>query len=136
MRVVDTEVVIELLRGNQQVLERRQAAVGAFATTWVTAAELYYGAAKSRSPLSNRVLVTDFLATLDVLGLDLPASQRFGELKADLESRGERLADADLMIASITLAVGGVLITGNLRHYSRISGLQIEDWLRAPGSTS
>lgn len=95
-----------------------------------TATELFYGAARSRTPTENRELVTVFLATLRMIGLDRLAVERFGLLKADLERNGQRLADADLLIASITPARGATLITGNRRHYERIAGLSIEDWIR------
>jgi len=55
------------------------------------------------------------------------AAQRFGALKAGLEKQGERLADADLLIAAVTLANGAILVTGNSKHYRRIEGLALED---------
>jgi predicted nucleic acid-binding protein len=76
-------------------------------------------------------LVLAFLDTLPVLGLNLPASERFGQLKSELETTGRRIADADLFIASITLAYGATLVTGNSRHYARIPGLPLEDWIRS-----
>ena len=78
----------------------------------------------------NQTLVTEVLATLPLVGLDLPAAGRFGRLKVDLERDGNILADADLMIAAITQAQGASLVTGKLRHYARIGGLRVEDWLR------
>lgn len=130
MKILDTDVCIEILRGNERVLERRQRALDEVATTWITACELAYGAAKSRAAKKNQTLVTEFLATLPVVGLDLPAAERFGRLKADLERGGNILADADLMIAAITQAQGASLVTGNLRHYARIADLRVEDWIR------
>ncbi len=130
MKILDTDVCIEILRGNERVLERRRGALDEVATTWITACELAYGAAKSRAVKKNQTLATEFLATLPVVGLDLPAAERFGRLKADLERGGNILADADLMIAAITQAQGASLVTGNLRHYARIAGLRVEDWIR------
>lgn len=100
------------------------------ATTWITAAELYYGAAKSRAPEDNRVLVASFLATLPVLGLDEASVQIFGEAKALLERRGQRLADADLFIGAIAVVQGATVVTGNRRHYQRIPGVAVENWIR------
>ncbi len=101
MKILDTGVCIEILRGNERVLERRRRALDEVATTWITACELAYGAAKSRAAKKNQTLATEFLATLPVVGLDLPAAERFGLLKAELELGGNILADADLMIAAI-----------------------------------
>jgi len=100
------------------------------ATTWITAAELYYGAAKSIAPEKNRALVTSFLATLPVFGLDQAAIQVFGEAKALLERQGQRLADADLFIGAIAVVRRATVITGNQRQYERIPGVTVENWIR------
>ena len=130
MKLLDTDVCIEILRGNQGVIERRLATPDDVATTWITACELDYGAARSARPKENQALVDGFLATVTLYGLDRVACRHFGVLKARLERRGRMLADADLFIASIALAHQAALVTGNRRHYDRIPGLRIEDWLR------
>ncbi|MBE3138229.1 MAG: hypothetical protein IMZ63_00260 [Actinobacteria bacterium] len=56
--------------------------------------------------------------------------KEFGKLKADLELEGNLLADADLFIAATCIAKCNMLITGNIKHYNRISGLKIANWLR------
>jgi predicted nucleic acid-binding protein len=91
---------------------------------------LYYGAAKSKAPEENRAFVTSFLATLTVLGLCEASAQVFGETKALLERQGQRLADADLFIGAIAVAHQATVITGNRRHYERIPGVCIENWIR------
>lgn len=130
MRILDTDVCVELLRGNRGVIDRRGETGDTVCVTWITAAELYYGAARSSAPEDNRLLVTRFLGTLDVLGLDLPAAEVFGRLRASLEREGRRLADFDLLIAAVALSRGAVLVTGNQRHYERVGGLELENWLR------
>ncbi len=130
MRLLDTDVCIEILRGNHSVIERRLATSDDVATTWITACELAYGAAKSARPKENQKLADGLLATVAVHGLDRIASGHFGALKARLERSGRMLADADLLIAAIALAQQAVLVTGNRGHYARIPGLRIEDWMR------
>ena len=130
MKVLDTDVCIEILRGNEKVIERRTEIDDDVATTWITASELACGAEKSNASHRNVTLVTEFLGTLPILGLDLPSALEFGRCKARLERTGMRIADADLLIAAITLANGATLITGNRRHYERIENLRVEDWIR------
>lgn len=130
MRVLDTDTCIAILRGNHGVIERRAATAEPVVTTWITAAELYYGAAKSRAPEANRQLVKSFLGTLPVLDLDEAATQIFGEAKALLERQGRRLADADLLIGAIAAARQATVVTGNRRHYERIPGVAVENWIR------
>lgn len=130
MKLLDTDTCIAILRGNESVIARRAATHDEVVTTWITAAELHYGAAKSAYPESNRALVGRFLATLRILGLADGSALIFGEVKALLEGQGQRLADADLFIGAIAAAHGANIVTGNRRHYRRIPGIVIEDWIR------
>jgi predicted nucleic acid-binding protein len=82
------------------------------------------------APEKNRTLVTSFLATLPVLGLDDASAQVFGEAKALLERRRQRLADADLFIGAVAVVQRATVLTGNLRHYDRIPGVTVESWIR------
>jgi len=130
VKLLDTDTCVEILRGNAAVIERRLAVVDAVVTTWITAAELYYGAAKSRNREHDTDKVTALLATLQVLELDRAAARAFGDTKALLEQQGQRLDDADLLIAAVALAQSATVVTGNRRHYERIPGLVVEDWIQ------
>lgn len=131
MKVLDSDTCIGILRGRTEVLERRAAEPDEVATTWVTASELFYGAAKSAKPDVNAALVVRFLNTLPVLAPELASARLFGEVKARLANAGQIVADADLFIAAVALSRGATLVTGNRKHYERIPGLVLEDWLRA-----
>lgn len=130
MKVLDTDVCVEILRGNRRVLDARRQTQVRVGTTWITACELSYGAANSREPDRNQTLVTELLASLPILGFNLTASYLYGTHKARLRRAGGAAPDADLMIAAITLAHGAALVTGNRRHFECIEGLRIEDWIR------
>ncbi len=130
MKVLDSDTCIGILRGRGEVLDRRKAELDDVVTTWVTASELFYGAAKSSKPDENAALVVRFLNTLTVLLPDLGSARLFGEVKARLATSGRIVADADLYIAAITLRHSATLVTGNRKHYERIPGLHLEDWLR------
>lgn len=55
-------------------------------------------------------------------------SARFGEAKAALEARGERVDDMDVAIAAHALSLGATLVTDNRKHFVRIPGLRVESW--------
>ena len=128
MRILDTDICIAILRGNTGIIERRRHTLDRVVTTWITAGELFYGAARSRDPIGNKKLVERFLETLPILSLDIIAAQFFGVLKAALEAEGRRLADADLWIGATGRAHRATVVTGNTRHFDRIAGLQLENW--------
>jgi len=130
LKLLDTDTCIAILRGNEAVIGRRAKTNDEVATTWINAAELHYGAAKSVAPEKNRALVMSLLGTLSVLGLDAASVRIFGEAKAMLERKGQRLADADLLIGAIAAARKATVVTGNKLHYGRIPGVTIEDWIR------
>ncbi len=56
------------------------------------------------------------------------AAAEYGRLKAMLEQNGTRIDDIDLAIASIALTLGARIATCNRRHFSRIQGLEVDDW--------
>jgi len=128
MIILDTDHCIEILRGQDAVIKARRSVYDEVATTIVSAAELYYGAAKSTKPLENKRAVDAFLRTLRVLPLDIHAAQFFGLFKAELETVGRGLADADLLIGSIARANNAVVATGNTRHFERMSSVKLVNW--------
>ena len=131
MYVLDTDHCVELLRGNPKIVFRFKSLRRdtAICTTMITIAELLYGTYRLPDPQKRLKDIDGFREDIEVLGLDLAAARVYGQLKAELATRGEVLADNDLFIASITLSRGLVLVTHNSQHYKRISGLHLEDWV-------
>jgi tRNA(fMet)-specific endonuclease VapC len=64
-----------------------------------------------------------------IVEFDINAAFICGALRVELERSGEPLPLADLQVASIAIANGLVLITGNVSHFERISRLPVENWL-------
>ena len=91
--------------------------------------EFYYGAAKSQKQAERKAEVDQLRKTLSSIVLDSVVMERFGQLKAALESQGVRLADADLLIAATALEYDLTLVTGNLKHSQRIEKLSLENWI-------
>ncbi|RCJ23078.1 twitching motility protein PilT [Nostoc sp. ATCC 43529] len=97
----------------------------------ITVAELYYGAYNSQRVAENLTRAEDFIQNLPVVPLTDPALRKFGELKAELRRIGQTISEFDLLIASVALTENYILVTNNTRHYSRISTLQLENWISA-----
>ena len=92
----------------------------------VTIGELYKGAYRSAARPRHLVNIRErVLPALTVLPYDVGVARVFGEVSAQLETAGQRLADADLQIAATALFHGLELVTGNLKHFGRIDNLTI-----------
>jgi tRNA(fMet)-specific endonuclease VapC len=128
MILLDTDICIELLKGNKRILQRRDQYDGPVGVCFMTIAELYYGAAKSKDPSKNIDTIEKLLITLEIVHTDIAILKRFGMIKAHLQKQGEPIADADIFIGSATLEKAERLITGNTKHFERIAGLALENW--------
>ena len=130
MILMDTDICIEILRGNRRVMEKRQETDDRVAISFMTVAELYYGAEKSKNRKKNKYLVEEFFLSIDIINTDMDILRWFGDIKARLEFGGNALADADILIAATCLSKCNRLITGNIKHFNRIDNLFIENWIR------
>jgi tRNA(fMet)-specific endonuclease VapC len=98
-------------------------------TTAITMGELLYGAARRDSARLSEQVRALIRGALIVLPFDESAARVYGSLRAQLESDGQPLAEPDLRIASISLSRDLTLVTGNVRHFDRVPGLAVENWL-------
>lgn len=129
----DTDIASNpLKKGPSLPLLRRLASVPAddqFISA-ITVGELIYGAMRtSRAEELLQRFDAEVWPNYRVLAFDWDAARTYGRLRAELEAKGTPVAEADLRIASIAVSRGLVLVTGNLRHYQRVPGLTVENWL-------
>jgi tRNA(fMet)-specific endonuclease VapC len=95
-------------------------------TSAVVVGELFKGAYRSPDTARHlRNIETRVLPALTVLTYDVEVARVYGALQAPLESAGRLLADADLQIAATAVHHDLDLVTGNLRHFRRVSGLRL-----------
>lgn len=128
MKILDSDHCIAVLRG-QLDLRQWVEPDEALAVTTISVGELMHGAHKSANPAQNIARVDVLLSAMIILPLDHQAARRFGWLKAHLEQAGMKLPDADLQIAAIALAQDAPLATHNQKHFKRVPGLALEDWM-------
>jgi tRNA(fMet)-specific endonuclease VapC len=69
------------------------------------------------------------LSIINVLPWMSEASNKYGEIKADLERRGKIIDDFDIAIAAIAISHGCGVLTANLKHFERIKDLETRCWL-------
>jgi tRNA(fMet)-specific endonuclease VapC len=134
MWLYDTDTLSSLFRRapSPQLVERIATVPGESQfTSTSTLSELYYGAYRNSSRTALLLPLIDVLVleNLTVLPFDAAAARQYGDLRAKLERAGTPLADADLRIASIALTRALTLVTANIRHFARVPGLHVENWL-------
>jgi tRNA(fMet)-specific endonuclease VapC len=131
MLQLDTDTVVELLKANPKAQHAYDAVPPgtSVAISSITAAELYFGAANSSDPPARTREVAALLTRLSVIPVDEAVAAGFGVLKAQLRAAGQIIPDFDLLIAATAFAHGRTVVTHNTRHFARIPGLTVIDWL-------
>lgn len=128
MILLDTNICVRILRGDQSVLAHYLQHAGNIAISFMTVGELYYGVEKSSRPGENRRLIEEFLSVVPIVHSSDGVMRRFGVLKAQVARKGRIVEDADVMIAATALEMNAPLATGNVKHMSRFDGLEIQSW--------
>jgi tRNA(fMet)-specific endonuclease VapC len=127
--LLDTDTVSFALRGIGEVgahlVARHPSEVG---ISSITLAELRFGAERRQSRKLHRLIDT-FIEAVAVLPFDEKAAAKFGSVGATLADAGTPIGQLDTLIAAHAMSLGLVLVTNNTRHFSKIRGLRIENWL-------
>ncbi|VAW80347.1 hypothetical protein MNBD_GAMMA13-2039 [hydrothermal vent metagenome] len=95
----------------------------------VTYAELLYGVERSSSKRVSRPIIEDFVRHLDVMNWDANAADQYGVIRTRLEVAGTLIGAMDMMIAAHAKSLKAVLVTNNQKHFTKVKGLKIENWI-------
>ncbi|MCF6220187.1 MAG: tRNA(fMet)-specific endonuclease VapC [Robiginitomaculum sp.] len=128
--MLDTNIVIYTMKNKpDQVRRAFLKHDGQMCISTVTLMELIYGAEKSSRPEENLRTIEGFAARLDVLDYDNAAAIHTGQIRAALAKKGTPIGPYDQMIAGHARALGLILVTNNLKEFSRVSGIRLENWV-------
>jgi len=125
--LLDTDVLVNHFRSKEPLkLEIIAEGVG---ISIITLGELLYGAHKSDNPkISLTRLEKDLVGIrVNVENLNTDIIDQFARVKADLEKKGQRLEDFDLLIAATAIVNNLVLVTRNKKHFKRIKDLKLAE---------
>lgn len=128
--LLDSNTCIEFLRKRDSAVKRNMAGVNwdDIVLCSVVKAELYYGAHRSARPDENLKNMREFFQSFESLHFNDSAAEEYGRLRVLLQKQGTLIGPNDLLIASIALANSVTLVTHNKGEFSRVPGLQMEDW--------
>jgi len=123
--VLDTDVMIDHLRGRLPSPITQMQGEFEMSTTVVNSFELYHGAHKSKNAGANLAAAKGLLSTLGRLPFDETSADKAGAVLAQLELRGISIDMRDLLVGCISLAHGFPLLTKNRKHFERIPELLV-----------
>lgn len=143
--ILDTDMVIFMLRGLKAPARQRarrdkaialvkrcqevQAKGDVVGLSAVTVSELEFGAYNSGNYDTEIVAVRKILTPFEVFDYDgVTCPAHYGRIRHELEQAGQAIGAMDLLIAAHALALAATLVTNNLAHFQRISGLSVTRW--------
>lgn len=130
--MLDTNIVSYFIRGYDtalvervtQVLDAQSATISV-----ITRAELRFGQAGMVAADKRKRAIDLVLTQLTVLPWTSAVADHYGTIKDTLKRQGTPIGDMDTMIAAHALAEDLILVTHNTRHFDKVPGLKLEDWL-------
>jgi tRNA(fMet)-specific endonuclease VapC len=127
--LLDTNICIYLIKGNfPSVVSRfKQCAMTDIGVSAISVAELEFGIAKS-GLAKNRITLDRWLMQIQQFPFDNAAAKAYGVLRAQLQSKGTPIGSLDMLIAAQAIALQVTLVSNNLREFTRVQGLKVENW--------
>ena len=128
--MLDTDTCIAVIKGHSGSLKKlRGKSIGQVGISAITLSELNFGAAKSSRPEQAAAALAEFTLALEIASFDAEISPVYGAVRAARSKSGRPIGPLDTLIGSHALALDVTLVTHNIREFSRIKGLRLEDWI-------
>lgn len=128
--MLDTNMVSHMIRFPDGIVMARadRHEKSALCVSVMTASELRYGVNK-RGSSQLALLVEGALSLLSILPFEEKSTQSYADIRHMLAERGQMIGPVDLFIAAHARSLGLTMVTANVREFSRVPGLRIENWL-------
>lgn len=130
--LLDTNIVSYFVKGIHPGLHgRMRLAMQAqdIAISAITRAEVRYGQQLMAANDKRRVRIDLLMQDLPVMPWNTAAADMYGEIAALLKRQGTPIGGMDTQIAAHALAEDLILVTHNTRHFEKVPGLKLEDWM-------
>jgi tRNA(fMet)-specific endonuclease VapC len=128
--MLDTNICIYVMKNYPQELRGKfNSLAEQLCISSITLGELHYGAEKSARRVENLTAVEHFVARLEVLPFDEKAASHYGQLRAELERAGTPCGPHDMQIGGHARSQGLIIVTNNMREFSRMKGIRVDNWV-------
>jgi tRNA(fMet)-specific endonuclease VapC len=129
--ILDTNTCIYIIKQKPLSVFEKFSTIspGQIALSVITLAELEFGARKSAAVEKNLAALHQFSIPFDILPFDYNATIEYGIIRADLEKQGTPIGPLDTLIAAHAKSLNYTLVTNNVKEFSRVGGLKLENWV-------
>ena len=130
--LIDTNICIYIMNKHPaKVIKKfKKFELGEIGISTITVSELQYGVAKSAHREKDQQRLGEFIAPLEILTCDEIATITYGDIRFQLEKRGQQIGPLDLLIAAHALSHNLILVTNNDKEFKRIKNLKVENWTK------
>ncbi|PAX56120.1 type II toxin-antitoxin system VapC family toxin [Brunnivagina elsteri] len=129
--LLDTNIISELIKNPLGIIFSKIQSTGEekICTSIIVACELNFGARKKNSPQLLEKIEA-ILDCIEILPLTDPVEQYYAEIRTYLEQQGTPIGGNDLLISAHALTLDLTIVTANVREFSRVPNLKVENWLK------
>lgn len=129
--LLDTNICIYIMNHRPPEVQRRFAwlKLGDLGISVITYHELCFGMIKSQNSVKNLERLAQFVEDVGVIEFSETAAAIAADIRLGLEQAGTPIGSYDLLIAAHTLSLNLTLVTNNLREFSRVPKLKLDNWL-------
>lgn len=130
MYMLDTNVCIFALKNRPESLRKKCKAIKNICISSVTYGELCYGIENGIESLRQQrwEQLEGFCQRILIDSWDEEAARHYGYIRAVLKAEGNLIGNNDLFIAAHARSASAVLVTNNVKEFSRVPDLTLEDW--------
>jgi tRNA(fMet)-specific endonuclease VapC len=129
--LLDTNIISEIVKNPRGIIFSKIQSIGEekICTSIIVACELNFGARKKNSPQLLEKIEA-ILDCIEILPLTDPVEQYYAEIRTYLEQQGTPIGGNDLLISAHALTLDITIVTANVREFSRVPNLKVENWLK------
>ena len=134
--LLDTDTASYFIRGRPEVVANAMREVDDWCISSITYLELSSGLFQTENKLVE-LAITEFLRDVQVAEFSSNDAFEAGRLLARLKANGTPIGQFDTLIAAHALSLKLTLVTNNTKHFSKVDGLKLVNWVTsAPSSVA
>ncbi len=129
MYILDTNTLIYFFKGMGNVSNRfLSVSPKDIAIPAIVIYELEYGIVRSSSPKKRQAQLKEICSLVSILPFGVSEASASALIRAKLEKKGMPIGPCDILIAGTAIEHQGILVTNNLKEFSRVPKLKTENW--------